>query len=136
MFGRSETRFPDVAELQRGVQSLDRVLARLRGTVESARDAAEQGGHSAGEMFDDVAAQLRDGAGRFGREAVRMGRRAGELGELSLDRFARNVGVHPLAILGVAIGIGAIIGAARYRHATQNPRPRRRRVAARKGNRK
>ena len=136
MFGRSETRFPEISELQRGVRTLDRVLSRLSETVQGAREAASNSLPVDG--FGDVAERFRDGAERVGREAMRMGRRASALGEMSIDRFAKDVGVHPLMLLGAAIGIGAIIGAARYRHTLLSPPPppRKRRVAARKGNRK
>lgn len=138
MFGRPEARLPDISELQRGVRSLDRVLSHLRETVNGAREAADDGREHAADMFGDVAGRVRDGAERFGRDAMRFGRRAAELGEMSVDRFAKDIGVHPLMLLGVAIGVGALIGAARYRYATNNP-PRRRRVpakAAKRGNRK
>ena len=67
---------------------------------------------------------------------MRLGRRATEFGELSVDRFAKNVGVHPLMVVGIAVGLGAIVGAARYRYALQHPTPRKRLARTRKGHRK
>jgi hypothetical protein len=136
MFGRSESGHAQIAELQRGVRTLDRLLSRMSdATAETARDTIQKGRDSAADAFGDVAERFRTGAGRVGKEAVRLGHRASALGELSLDRFAKNVGVHPLMVVGIAVGLGAIIGAARYRYAVENPRPRKRPARARKGNR-
>ena len=136
MFGRSQP-YGQIAELQRKVGSLDRLLSRLSDVAaDSTRDVAQRGRDSAMHAFDDVAKRFRDGADRFGKEATRLGHRATELGEISVDRIAKEVGLHPFMVVGIAVGLGAIIGAARYRYALQNPKPPRRPRQIRKGRRK
>jgi len=138
MFGRSESPHVQIADIQRGVRTLDRLLSRLSdATADVSRDAIDRGRETFTDTIGDVAERFRSGAERAGREAVRFGHRASALGQMSVDRFAKDVGVHPLMILGIALGIGAIVGAARYRYAVEKPRPeRKRQTAVRKGNRK
>ena len=135
MFGRSQP-YGQIAELQRKVGSLHvlgdercrrRQHARCRPTRTRLRNA---------RILDDVAERFRNGADRFGKEATRLGHRATELGEISVDRIAKEVGLHPFMVVGIAVGLGAIIGAARYRYALQNPKPPRRPRQIRKGRRK
>ena len=138
MFGRSQP-YGQIAELQRKVGTLDRLLSRLSDVAtDSAQDVARRGRNSATHAFDDVTERFRNGAERFGKEATRLGHRATALGEISIDRFAKEVGLHPFMVVGIAVGLGALIGAAQYRYATQNPAPPRRprQVRARKGQRK
>jgi hypothetical protein len=135
MFGLSETRQDQISQIQRGMRTLDRLLSRFSETaVQDARDTADRGRDSAAEAFGDVAERFRSGAELVGSEAMRFGRRATALGEMSADRFAKNVGIHPLMVVGIAIGLGAIVGAARYRHSVANPPPRKRPARVRKGN--
>jgi hypothetical protein len=137
MFGRSESHYTQIADLQRGVRTLDRLISRMKETTaESAQNAVGKGRESAADAFGDVAERFRTGAERVGKEAVRLGHRATALGEMSVDRFAKGVGLHPLMVVGIAVGLGAIIGAARYRYSIQNPGPRKRPARVRKGNRK
>jgi len=137
MFGRPEARYPQIADLQRGVRTLDRLISRMsEATAEGARYAADKGRETTADAFDDMAERFRNGAGRVGKEAVRLGHRATALGEMSIDRLAKDVGLHPLMFLGIALGVGAIIGAARYRYAIQSPAPRKRPTRVRKGPRK
>lgn len=138
MFGRSESPYAQITDIQRGVRTLDRLLSRLSdATADASRDAIDRGRETAVDTLGDVAERVRNGAGWAGKEAVRFGHRASALGQMSVDRFAKDVGVHPLMILGLALGVGAIVGAARYRHAVQNPKPvRKRTTAVRKANRK
>lgn len=137
MFGRSEP-YDQIADIQRGVRTLDRLLSRLSDAAAGAsRHAVETGRETAVDAFGDAAERFRNGAERAGRQAMRFGHRASALGQMSVDRFAKDVGVHPLMVLGIALGLGAIVGAARYRYAVQNPKPARKRpTAARKGHRK
>jgi hypothetical protein len=137
MFGRSESHHAQIAELQRGVRTLDRVLSRMgEVTAGRARDAVQKGRETAADTFGDVAGRFRTGAERVGKEAVRLGHRATALGEMSVDRFAKEVGLHPLMVVGIALGLGAIVGAARYRYSLQPPSPRKRPRRIRKGSRK
>ena len=137
MFARSESRLAQLSDLQRGVRTLDRLISRMsEGTAQRAQNGLDRGRETAVDAFGDVAERFRSGAERVGNEAVRLGHRATALAEMSVDRFAKNVGVHPLMVVGIALGVGAIIGAARYRYSVQNPRPQRRQPRARKGHRK
>ena len=64
-------------------------------------------------------------ADRIGDEAARWGRRAS--GHDSLENISRQIGLHPLVIIGIAVGVGVLIGAARYRSSSgELPQPRRR----------
>jgi hypothetical protein len=138
MFGRSESPNAQIADIQRGVRTLDRLLSRLSdATSDISRDAIDRGRETAVDTLGDVAERFRNGAGWAGKEAVRLGHRASALGQMSVDRFAKDVGVHPLMILGLAVGVGAIVGVARYRYALEKPRPvRKRNTAVRKATRK
>jgi hypothetical protein len=136
MFGRSQPQ-AQIAELQRRVGMLDHLLSRLsEATTEGTRDAIQRGRESAGDAFGDISERFRTGAERVGKEAVRLGHRATAFGEMSLDRFAKEVGLHPLMVVGIAVGLGAIVGAARYRYSLQAPTPRKRPRRIRKGSRK
>lgn len=129
MFDRLATSGQDrITELQRSVRGLDRVLARMSETLAGGARSAESARDSAFEDSGELAGRVRGGAERFGEEAMRLSRRAGDI---SVDRFAKDIGLPPLAILGIAIGVGALIGAVRYRSAVSGPSPGRRRVAAR-----
>jgi hypothetical protein len=135
MFGRSESPHVQIADIQRGVRTLDRLLSRLSdATSDLSRDAIDRGREAASDTFGAVAERFRNGAERAGEEAMRLGHRASAM---SVDRFAKDVGIPPLMIVGIALGLGAIVGAARYRHAVENPKPaRKRHTVARRGNRK
>ena len=136
MFGRSQPH-GQIAELQRKVGTLDRLLSRMsEQAAESTRDTIQKGRDSAGDAFGDVAERFRTGAERVGKGAVRLGHRATAFGEMSVDRFAKEVGLHPFMVVGIAVGLGAIIGAARYRYSVQHPSPRKRPTRVRKGHRK
>jgi hypothetical protein len=51
----------------------------------------------------------------MGDEAAKIGSEAAKLGNDALRRLAREVGHRPLVTLGVAIGVGILVGWASYR---------------------
>ncbi len=136
MFERPDSRHLQIAALQRGVRGLDRTLSRLSGAVTDRVPAARNSAQAAFEDVEELGDRFRDGAQRAGNEAMRWGRQAAKFGEMSVDRLAKDIGLHPFMIVGIALGIGAIIGTARYRPLRGKPVIARRHTRARKGNSK
>jgi hypothetical protein len=126
MFNRSGNSYAeDLDDLQKGVRTLQRALSRL--AAGAANSAIRGGREYASDAANEIAGSVRNGAHRVGEEAARWGRRASSLGHDSFEKISRQVGLHPLMIIGVAVGVGALIGAARYRPQNgETPQPRRR----------
>jgi ElaB/YqjD/DUF883 family membrane-anchored ribosome-binding protein len=79
--------------------------------------------------LEDIANRFRSGAGHATREAGRLGQRANAAGRDSFEFVKGEVDAHPLLALGVAAGIGILIGATLYqrsRSALPERKPRRR----------
>jgi len=120
-----------VAELMRNIRALENKVRSLdTGTASRASaDVAD----SVGTALEDITARVRNGAGYAADEAARLGRRASAAGRESYAYLKSEVDAHPLVVLGVAAGIGILIGASLYRRSTSSPaEPKQRRRTKRK----
>jgi ElaB/YqjD/DUF883 family membrane-anchored ribosome-binding protein len=121
---RSSAFAPRVSAIQGHLQAVEKELekiGRLAGRHTSAAVSAtgDQIGETIAALLSDMVDRFRsgskaagDGAVRFGNEAARAGAR---LGGDALQRMTTEVENRPLLMLGVAIGIGILIGAASRR---------------------
>jgi ElaB/YqjD/DUF883 family membrane-anchored ribosome-binding protein len=115
MFGHAEVRSPRarVAALMRNIRDLEAQVRRLApaDVSRASADAAD----TVGTALEDAAHRFRNGAEYAANEAARLGQRASAAGKDTFGFLKGEVDAHPLAILGVAAGIGILIGASLYR---------------------
>jgi ElaB/YqjD/DUF883 family membrane-anchored ribosome-binding protein len=122
MFGRSGYAAANLGELERQVRSLERRLETVanRAPAVAARktdDISEVIASALGgiaERFRNGAASFGD-AGDLGREAARLGTEAARLGTDALQRVSKEVERRPLVTLGVAVGVGILVGLMSHR---------------------
>jgi ElaB/YqjD/DUF883 family membrane-anchored ribosome-binding protein len=121
---RSSAFGPSVSAIQGHLQAVEKELERIgrlagRRTSVAASAAGDQIGETISALLSDMVDRFRigskaagDSAMRFGNEAARAGAR---LSGDALQRVTAEVETRPLLMLGVAIGIGILIGAAASR---------------------
>jgi ElaB/YqjD/DUF883 family membrane-anchored ribosome-binding protein len=129
MFGHSSLRAPPsrLSELVQSLRDLEGKARRLDFGDVPARstDLVD----TVSTALEDIANRFRSGAGHATREAGRLGQRASAAGRDSFELLKSEVDAHPLVMLGVAAGIGILIGASLYqrsRTTPPQPKPRRR----------
>lgn len=129
---RADSFAPSVTAIQNHLSAVEQELEKLgriagrRGSA-AAAEAGEQIGDAVGEALSAIVARFRDGSQAASEQAARVGRRAWRLGAgYGNDALARvgaqtndalaKVGAQtkaqPLLTLGVALGVGLLIGAA------------------------
>lgn len=107
---RSSDFAPSVASIQRHLSAVEKELENIgkivgrRGFV-AAEAASEQIGDALNSVLSDMAERFREG----GRQAVETG---SKYGDRAMRRVSAEVQEQPLITLGVALGIGILIGAA------------------------
>lgn len=107
---RSSEFAPNVASIQRHLGAVEKELESIgriagrRGVV-AARTASEQIGDALTSVLSDMMERFRDG----GRQAVQTG---SKYGDSAIRRMTAEVQGQPLITLGVALGVGVLIGAA------------------------
>jgi hypothetical protein len=118
---RSSAFGPSVTAIQQHLGAVEKELENIghiagRRTSVAAASAGEQIGDTISTILSDMfdrfrsgGATARDEAARYGNAAVKMG--AG-YGSGALARVSAEVEERPLITLGVALGIGVLIGAA------------------------
>jgi ElaB/YqjD/DUF883 family membrane-anchored ribosome-binding protein len=118
MFGRSDTSHA----LSAGTRE---IAGRLRALEERVKQVGSRepvaGPDSIGEAIasalSGVAARFRGGADSFSEEAAQFGNDAARLGNQALRRLTREVEHRPLVTLGVAVGVGILVGLVSHRRA-------------------
>ena len=110
---------PGLAAIAGHLQAIEKELGALgkqagRGAADSASAAGDQIADVLGPILSDLRDRFRRGqrvavdeAANLGNEAVRLGAKAGSD---ALDRIADQAKHRPLFTLGVAVGIGVLIG--------------------------
>jgi hypothetical protein len=122
MFGWTDTPRDRISELQGHVRTLDRALSRMRDTLSvRGREAEHDLREAAHNGYDDMLGYVRAGAERLGEGATQLRRHMADA-DLSVDRFAKQLGVAPVVILGLAVGVGALIAATQIRTSSQPQR--------------
>ena len=133
MFGHADVRNPGsrVAALMRNLRDLEAEVRRLQ--PRDASRASAEVADSVGAALEDVAGRIRNGAGYAANEAARLGHRASAAGRETYEFLKSEVDAHPLAVLGVAAGIGILIGVSLYRGSrSSSPEPKQRRRTKRR----
>lgn len=129
MFGQPAFRSAP-SRLDQLVQNLRDLESRVRRLdPRDATRASDDFLHSVGSVLEDIADRFRAGSGYATKEAGRLGQRAGLAGRDSYEFLKGEVGAHPLAVLGIAAGIGLLIGVSLYQRSgdtTPAAKPRRR----------
>jgi ElaB/YqjD/DUF883 family membrane-anchored ribosome-binding protein len=115
-FGLSRASSANVGEIERRLRSLEQRLARAGSRASAgAVETADQVGDSIASALSSIADRLRGGADSMRGEAAKIGGEAARLGNDALRRLGNEVGHRPLVTLGVAIGVGILIGWASHR---------------------
>jgi ElaB/YqjD/DUF883 family membrane-anchored ribosome-binding protein len=108
----ADRRPPRAFEWQPYLRGLESALDRLGRAPGPAADALAT---SIAARLSDIAERLQGHATRTGSEANRLGGRLAETGRDTVTLFSKEVSANPLAAVGAALGIGAIIGIALMR---------------------
>jgi ElaB/YqjD/DUF883 family membrane-anchored ribosome-binding protein len=115
MFRRSTHAAATLGELERHVRSLERRLETVANNAPA--DVARRTddlGDVIVSALGAIAERFRDGAASFGN-AGDLGREAARVGNDALHRLAKEVERRPLVTLGVAVGVGVLVGLASHR---------------------
>jgi ElaB/YqjD/DUF883 family membrane-anchored ribosome-binding protein len=129
MFGLLESRPRSRAgELARALGALEPLLARIgEMTAGAPRDAARRVADRVGSRLDEMSDRLRtraaDASGTLDRQFDRLGQRASTMGREAYDAMRGTP--QPLVLLGVAAGVGLLIGLGLYGSAALKPGARR-----------
>src|SRR5712691_4478168 len=117
----------NLGEIEHRLRSLERRLEGA-GRHASARavETADNVGEAVASALGAVANRFRAGAASIGG-AAEIGNEAAKLGSDALRRLSREVERRPLVTLGVAVGVGILVGLAgtRSRSGTHDVRPKR-----------
>jgi len=112
---------PSVSAIQKHLGAVEKELEKIgrmagRQTSAAAASASDQIGDAISSILSDMVDRFREGgklagdqAGRFGNQALDLG---AKYGSDALERVADQAEERPLLTVGVALGIGILIGAA------------------------
>src|SRR4029453_9289128 len=104
--GYSRAMLPNVREIERRLQSLEKQLERVGDrTSASAAEVAERAGAAIAPVLSSIADRFRGGAHSMSDEVAKLGNDA-------LRRLSNEVEHRPLITLAVAIGVGILVGLA------------------------
>jgi hypothetical protein len=133
---RSSSFGPSVTAIQKHLGAVEKELESLgrlagRRTSVAASAASDQIGEAISTIMSDMVDRFRQGGQAAGDQAARLGSRAlslgGRYGSNALDRVSAEAENRPLITVGVALGIGVLIGAAVLGSMSMNSRPPQRR---------
>ena len=103
----------EVGEIERRLRALEKTLERAGGvTSASVKASAESLGDTLASSLFGWADRFRRNANTFGDQSSAFGKDAVELGRSTLSEVSARTGQHPLFALGVALGVGVLIGLA------------------------
>jgi ElaB/YqjD/DUF883 family membrane-anchored ribosome-binding protein len=112
---------PSVAAIQKHLGAVEKELERVgrmagRQTTAAAATASDQIGDAISTILSEMVDRFRKGGQAAGDQAGRLGNQALDLGTRygsdALERVASQAEERPLFTVGVALGIGILIGAA------------------------
>ena len=127
---------PSVAAIQKHLGAVEKELERIgrmagRQTSAAAATASDQIGDAISTILSEMVDRFRKGGQAAGDQAGRLGNQALDLdakyGSDALERVASEAEQRPLFTVGVALGIGILIGAALLGSASSAGRSDRRR---------
>ena len=121
--GYSRAMSANVGEIERRLRSLEQRLERVGSrTSASAAKTADSVGETIASALSGMADRFRGGANsmsdeaaKIGSEAAKLGSEAAKLGNDALRRLSKEVEHRPLVTLGVAIGVGILVGLVSHR---------------------
>jgi hypothetical protein len=125
---------PSVTTIQKHLGAVEKELEKIgriagRQTSAAAATAADQVGDAISTILSEMVDRFRKGGQAAGDQAGRLGNQALDLGAKygsdALQRLADETEQRPLLTIGVAIGIGILIGAAVLGSASGGRRRRR-----------
>ena len=130
--GYSRAMLPNVREIEHRLASLEKQLQRVgNSTSASAAEVAECAGAALAPVLSRIADRFRGGAHSVSDEAANLGNEVADLSNDALRRLSNEVEHRPLLTLGVAVGVGILVGltsrsvaAGPPRAATRRPRRR------------
>ena len=135
MFQYRKSNFaPSVAAIQKHLGAVETELEKIgriagRQTSAAAATAADQVGDAISTIVSEMVDRFRKGGQSAGDQAGRLGNQALDLGAKygsdALQRLAGETEQRPLLTIGVALGIGILIGAAVLSSASGGRRRRR-----------
>jgi hypothetical protein len=110
----------DFAAIERRLRSLEQRLDRLNQVTTKAAANGATGLMQVGDRLADAvtaaladaADRLRGGARSVSDEAAKVGHEAARIGGDAVQRISREVSQRPLIVLGVAVGLGILVGLA------------------------
>jgi ElaB/YqjD/DUF883 family membrane-anchored ribosome-binding protein len=107
--GYSRAIAANVGEIERRLRSLERQLERAgsRGSAKAAQ-AYDHVGDTVASVLSGLVDQFRSSP--FRGEAAKFGNEAAKLGNDALRRLSKEVEHRPLVTLGVAVGVGLLVG--------------------------
>ena len=117
---RASNHLSDFATIERRLRTLEQRLERLGGIAAKASangshglmQAVDRVADAVAAAFGDAAERMRGSAHSVGDEAARFGKEAARLGGDAAQRLSREVSERPLFVLGIAIGLGILVGLA------------------------
>jgi hypothetical protein len=116
---RSSAFSPSIAVIQDHLRAVEKELEKAgriagRRTATAAQSAGDQIGDTVSTILNDMLDRFYRGRRIAGDEAARLGHEAvktgGRLGNDALQRVATEAEQRPLLMLGIAVGIGILIG--------------------------
>jgi ElaB/YqjD/DUF883 family membrane-anchored ribosome-binding protein len=115
-FGYSRAMPTNVGEMERRLRSIEQRLERAGGrasatavrTADDVKDTIASVLSGIADRFGGNASLMSDGAAKIGSEAARLGNDA-------LRRLSKEVEHRPLVTLGVAVGVGILVGLVAHR---------------------
>jgi ElaB/YqjD/DUF883 family membrane-anchored ribosome-binding protein len=128
MFQYRKSNFaPSVAAIQKHLGAVETELEKIgrmagRQTSDAAAAASDQIGDALSTILSEMVERFRKGGQAAGDQAGRLGNQALDVGAKygsdALDRVASQAEERPLFTIGIALGIGILIGAALVGSAT------------------
>lgn len=113
MFGSSARSRTNWDEIERRLNSVEQTVRRDGRRLAKAIPSTDQAGEMVSAVLNTVAERLQGIS--VGDEAARIGNEAARLGNYAVKRVSREVAHRPLIALGVAVGVGVLLGLATRR---------------------
>jgi ElaB/YqjD/DUF883 family membrane-anchored ribosome-binding protein len=110
MSARSRTNWD---EIERRLNSVERSIRRDGKRIANAVPSTDQVGDLVASVLNAVAERFRGVS--VGDEAARIGNEAAKFGNYAVHRVSKEVAHRPLIALGVAVGVGVLLGLASRR---------------------
>lgn len=113
MLGRSARSSTNWNEIERRLNSVEQTLRHDGRRLAKAMPSTDQVGDMVASVLNGVAERLRGVS--VSDEAARLGNEAAKFGNYAVTRVSREVAHRPLIALGVAVGVGILLGLASNR---------------------